>query len=223
MNMNPQIALAVQCLMIARREPKEHLNGAPGMWWSEYRLCRTEPTCEGEYRMEQRYLHEQDSEYCTCHDGTWRPYYAHRTATDALLQLAGDTGFSKATSLHRLHILANDVACLRSAAFDCQAEVTKLASDASEQEMREAAQDYYVRCLKKRRIYSKATRGEAPEDKVRDARREALQYMGELERERAARVAQLEARTRDLRAQAEAMCREMKTLVRDAAWESVVA
>lgn len=100
-------------ILIARRAPKEHANGAPGNWWAEYRVRELAPD-ERWHRLqgyathilEMRYCHEQDSEYCPggdSHDGRWYPWNRGQSGQDAALQSIGDTAYQEAESLHPWH------------------------------------------------------------------------------------------------------------------------
>ena len=174
-------------LLIARREPREHLNGAPGEWWAEYRLVRAEgaePHFEGSlgmslpYAMQIRYCHEVDSEYCHAptHDGTWKPYRGCATALEAIQDL-GDTGWREATSLHPAHALALTLLDLKGRLRELEVGCSDKAREEHENELKLEAEALYHQALKRRRIYSAATRGEAPEHKVQACRDEAMAWL----------------------------------------------
>lgn len=176
----------MKALLVARREPQGHLNGAPGKWWCEYRLVRREgdePGFEGrggmyDYALEQRYCHERDSEYCHAptHDGTWKSYGGEATAIEAI-QLLGDTGWCGATSLHPSHGLSVELLKLQRICSNLTDRRSQGEQEKRQAELKEEAQQKYEQLLKSKRIHSAAKRGEAPHRKVEACREEAVAWL----------------------------------------------
>ena len=96
-------------MLIAKTVPKEHMNGAEGLWWAEYRvrLLSDEERAKAQafvtHALEVRYCHERDSEYCQHHPGAWGLWDYGRSPKEAAESCMGDSLYTEAQSLHPLH------------------------------------------------------------------------------------------------------------------------
>jgi len=180
-------------LVIARLQARDHANGAPGAWWAEYRVRELSEAeryaiAQRELRsavpvfvLEQRYCHEQDSEYCTVHKGAWEAWDYGQTALKAVMSCAGDSRYVEAESLHPMHEAmiehfkagqARDkrIEVLRELTHYRRRDTPFLPVTWAEVNVRaderDKANQDFERELKAAKLWSKASKGEAPQDKV---------------------------------------------------------
>lgn len=175
-------------LIIAKRAPQDHANGADGQWWSEYRVRtltdaerNSDRTYRYRYALEQRYCHDIDSEYCTHHTGQWCVWDYGKTLRQTVASCAGDTHYMEADSVHGLHArmirawrrrqrLERAMDVLYHATHE---EIRPWAMTSSTyQELdvyadeREQAEARYMQELKRARLYTAAMDGKADPAKV---------------------------------------------------------
>lgn len=175
-------------ILIARRKPQDHANGAPGRWWAEYRVRELPDTERNElfrrldrtdrFVLESRYCHTENSEYCTgeqTHTGKWEAWDYGQTAEAAALSCCGDSSYMEAESLHPLHALVLAEGEKREARGKRIAELRELTHVTSnvrgfgfstveidvEADEKERAEAEFERQCKEHRIWSKVQQGQA--------------------------------------------------------------
>jgi len=224
----------VKALLIARREPQSHLNGAPGLWWAEYRLVRVTPEdrCAPDrpswvddmrepFGFQMRYAHEQDSEYCQVHQGVWQRYCEGSTPVIALDQF-GDSAFNRATSLHESHALILQMNQVQALIHPLARETDEPAVAKAKDALKDEAQAYFEVCLKRRKIHSAASRGEAPPAKVALAQAEAKAWYAEEKRKAVAVLSEQRDHLARLRIEMASLRRRLEeSLSSTADWEEV--
>src|SRR5258706_5373748 len=179
-------------ILLAKTQPKDHANGALGLWWAEYRvrdLTEAERAAKPEHLwhrgmlfvLEQRYCNEQDSEFCTVHKGEWQHWDFGQTREEAVNSCAGDSHYTEAESLHPMHSIMVErfkASKARDARIQELREQTHyqnigiLGNPGTWAEVnvvadeRERAERDFERELKAARLFTAASNGTAPQGKV---------------------------------------------------------
>jgi hypothetical protein len=186
-----------EAILIARRAPHGHANGAPGTWWTEYRVRALSDqerealpwhfTSHGvpTHALEHRYCHEANSEYCTHHDGEWKVWDYGHSPEEAALSCRGDSHYFEAETLHPLHALMIEHVKADRARWARAAEIRREthhewrerhtgivhAEEINvEADERERAQRDFESALKRARLWSKVQTDSAPQAKVDEIR-----------------------------------------------------